>query len=52
MKKEVVVFDYVDANEPLLVKIAGKREAGYRALGYQVLDRAGLDRLLAFHKNG
>ena len=41
-KKEVIVFDYVDANEPLLAKIAGKREAGYRALGYQVLDRAGL----------
>ncbi len=47
-KKEVVVFDYVDANEPLLAKIAGKREAGYRALGYQALDRAGVDRLLAF----
>ena len=49
-KKEVIVFDYVDANEPLLAKIAGKREAGYRALGYQVLDRAGLDRLLAVRK--
>ena len=49
-KKEVIVFDYVDANEPLLAKIAGKREAGYRALGYQVLDRAGLDRLLAHRK--
>jgi superfamily II DNA or RNA helicase len=46
-KKEVIVFDYVDANEPLLAKIAGKREAGYRALGYQVLDRSGLCHLLA-----
>src|SRR6516165_7099569 len=41
-KREVIIFDYVDANEPLLAKIAGKREAGYRALGYQVLDRSGL----------
>ncbi len=49
-KKEVVVFDYVDANEPLLAKIAGKREAGYRAIGYQVLDRTGLDRLFASRK--
>jgi superfamily II DNA or RNA helicase len=49
-KKEVIVFDYVDANEPLLAKIAGKRETGYRALGYQVLDRAGLDWLLAHRK--
>ena len=49
-KREVIVFDYVDANEPLLAKIAGKREAGYRTLGYQVLDRAGLDRLLAHRK--
>jgi superfamily II DNA or RNA helicase len=46
-KKEVIVFDYVDANEPLLAKIAGKREAGYRALGYQVLDRSGLCHLLS-----
>ena len=49
-KREVVVFDYVDANEPLLAKIAGKREAGYRTIGYQVLDRAGLDRLFANRK--
>jgi superfamily II DNA or RNA helicase len=49
-KKEVIVFDYVDANEPLLAKIAGKREAGYRTLAYQVLDRAGLDRLLSQRK--
>jgi superfamily II DNA or RNA helicase len=47
MKKEVIVFDYVDANEPLLAKIAGKREAGYRTLGYQVLDRSGLCHLLS-----
>ncbi|MCC6887499.1 MAG: DEAD/DEAH box helicase [Hyphomicrobiales bacterium] len=35
-KREVVIYDYVDAAEPLLAKMAGKREAGYRALGYDV----------------
>ena len=35
-KREVVIYDYVDADEPLLAKMAGKREAGYRALGYDV----------------
>src|SRR5271165_1418147 len=46
-KKEVIIFDYVDANEPMLAKIAGKREAGYRALGYRAINRADLDRLMA-----
>ena len=46
-KRDVIIFDYVDANEPMLAKIAGKREAGYRALGYKPIDRAELDRLLA-----
>jgi hypothetical protein len=31
---------YVDENEPMLAKMAAKREAGYRALGYDVT-RAG-----------
>jgi superfamily II DNA or RNA helicase len=35
-KREVVIYDYVDAEEPLLAKMAGKREAGYKALGYEV----------------
>jgi superfamily II DNA or RNA helicase len=39
-KREVVIYDYVDENEPMLVKMAAKREAGYRALGYDVT-RAG-----------
>ena len=34
---EVVVYDYVDENEPILAKMAGKREAGYRSLGYQAV---------------
>ena len=35
-KREVVIYDYVDAAEPMLVKMASRREAGYRALGYDV----------------
>ncbi len=35
-KREVVIYDYVDASEPLLAKMAGRREAGYRSLGYDV----------------
>jgi len=33
-KKDVVVFDYVDSTVPVLVRMAAKRRAGYRALGY------------------
>lgn len=35
-KKEVIVYDYVDAEVPVLVRMAAKRQAGYRALGYTV----------------
>jgi superfamily II DNA or RNA helicase len=35
-KREVVIYDYVDAAEPLLAKMASRREAGYRSLGYDV----------------
>jgi superfamily II DNA or RNA helicase len=37
-KREVVIYDYVDAAEPLLAKMASRREAGYRSLGYDVSD--------------
>ena len=33
-KREVVIYDYVDGNEPMLAKMAVKRESGYRSLGY------------------
>jgi superfamily II DNA or RNA helicase len=36
-KREVVIYDYVDGDEPLLAKMAAKREAGYKALGYEVM---------------
>jgi superfamily II DNA or RNA helicase len=35
-KREVVIYDYVDADEPVLAKMASRREVGYRALGYDV----------------
>lgn len=33
-KSDVLVVDYVDANAPVLARMASKRRAGYRALGY------------------
>lgn len=36
-KREVVIYDYVDPLQPMLAKMAGKRQAGYRALGYEIL---------------
>jgi superfamily II DNA or RNA helicase len=39
-KRDVVIYDYVDEDEPMLSKMATKREAGYKALGYEVT-RAG-----------
>jgi hypothetical protein len=41
-KRDVIIYDYVDENEPMLAKMAAKREAGDRSLGYRVLDRAEL----------
>ena len=35
-KREVVIYDYVDVDEPVLAKMAAKREAGYKTLGYEV----------------
>lgn len=35
-KRDVVIYDYFDADEPMLAKMAAKREAGYRSLGYTV----------------
>jgi superfamily II DNA or RNA helicase len=34
-KRDVVIYDYVDENEPMLAKMATKREVGYRSLGYR-----------------
>jgi superfamily II DNA or RNA helicase len=42
-KRDVVIYDYVDGNEPILAKMAVKREAGYRSLGYRAVDTQELD---------
>jgi superfamily II DNA or RNA helicase len=41
-KRDVVIYDYVDGNEPMLAKMAAKREVGYRTLGYRTVDRTEL----------
>ena len=42
-KRKVIIYDYVDGNEPVLAKMAAKREAGYRSLGYQTIESMELD---------
>jgi superfamily II DNA or RNA helicase len=42
-KSDVVIFDYVDENEPMLAKMATKREAGYRSLGYRTVPNSEVD---------
>jgi superfamily II DNA or RNA helicase len=33
-KRDVMIYDYVDAREPMLLSMSLKRRAGYRMLGY------------------
>ena len=35
-KKEVVIYDYVDAQVPMLAKMANKRMKGYNMIGYEI----------------
>jgi superfamily II DNA or RNA helicase len=42
-KREVVIYDYVDDNVPVLARMAAKRRAAYQALGYRVSAAAELD---------
>jgi len=35
-KREVIVYDYVDAGVPALARMAAKRQVGYRSLGYDI----------------
>ena len=39
MKKEVVIYDYLDDKVPMLLKMFGKRQRGYRAIGYDISER-------------
>ena len=42
-KQEVMIYDYVDSNEPVLARMAAKRRAGYRSLGYEATENAATD---------
>jgi superfamily II DNA or RNA helicase len=35
-KKEVLIYDYVDAKVPMLYRMFEKRRRGYRAMGYEM----------------
>ena len=35
-KKEVVIYDYVDFEVPVLAKMYARRRTGYRAIGYEI----------------
>lgn len=35
-KKDVIIYDYVDFQVPVLAKMYAKRRAGYRAIGYEI----------------
>jgi superfamily II DNA or RNA helicase len=38
-KKEVLIYDYVDDNIPMLQRIYKKRLTGYKPIGYEVIER-------------
>lgn len=42
-KHDVIIYDYVDEREPVLAKMAGKRQAGYRSLGYRAVSSTELN---------
>jgi len=35
-KAEVIIYDYVDFEVPMLAKMYSRRRAGYKAMGYEV----------------
>ncbi len=41
-KREVVIYDYVDRDIPVLARMAAKRAAGYSAIGYTIAQAPGL----------
>jgi superfamily II DNA or RNA helicase len=36
VKKDVIIYDYVDFEIPILVKMYARRRAGYKAIGYEI----------------
>jgi superfamily II DNA or RNA helicase len=37
-KNEVVIYDYVDFNVPVLARMYERRMRGYRSIGYEIED--------------
>ena len=37
-KKEVMIYDYVDVEVPMLAKMYQRRVTGYRAIGYKIVE--------------
>ena len=37
-KREVIIYDYVDANIPIARRMFEKRKKGYAAMGYELED--------------
>ena len=35
-KKEVIIYDYVDFEVPVLARMHGKRRASYKTIGYEI----------------
>jgi len=40
-KKEVHIYDYVDSQIPMLMRMYEKRLKGYKAIGYNISERNG-----------
>jgi len=36
-KKEVIIYDYVDFQVPVLAKMYARRRTGYKAIGYEIV---------------
>jgi superfamily II DNA or RNA helicase len=39
LKKEVIIYDYVDPAVPMLAKMFKKRVQGYKAIGYEIMNK-------------
>jgi superfamily II DNA or RNA helicase len=35
-KKDVIIYDYVDFEVPMLAKMYARRRTGYKAMGYEI----------------
>jgi len=38
MKKEVIIYDYVDFNEAMLERMYERRRKSYKSIGYEICE--------------